>query len=105
MGGALTTWVNIEDVTAAKLGSPRYLAVIEWDAAVNVEVVKVATLADTATVPNDVAPSKNWTDPVTFGLEVIVAVKVTDEPKQAGLLFEVKIIVGVAWVTVKVPLT
>ena len=67
-------------------------------------MVVVATLEETATVPNELAPSKNCTDPVTLGLDVIVAVNVIEEPKQAGLLLEETAIEGVAAVTVRVPL-
>ena len=38
---------------------PEYVPVIEWDPGASVEIVKAATLLETAAVPNEIAPSKN----------------------------------------------
>ena len=59
---------------------------------------------ETVELPSKVAPSKNWTVPLTpVGLATIDEVKVTFDPKQLGLLFDEREIKTAAFVTVKVP--
>jgi hypothetical protein len=67
----------------AKLESPEYAAVIEWDPTASADVVSCAVPPLSATVPTDVAPSKNCAVPVAAD-GVTVAVKVTLCPYVEG---------------------
>jgi hypothetical protein len=81
-GALLTTWLSVDDVLAAKLVSPLYAAVIEWEPAVRVEVVKTAVPPLSVTVARVVEPSLKFILPVGVPEPevVTVAVNVTDWP-------------------------
>jgi hypothetical protein len=102
-----TVWVSVVDVLALKLASPPYVAVMECDATVSVEIENVAwPEALTAPVPNVVAPSLKVTVPVGVPLPGLftlrVAVNVTDCPKTVGFTDELTFVVVSALLTVNV---
>jgi hypothetical protein len=84
-----TTWVTTEDVLAAKLESPPYCAVIEWEPRASVDVENDAAPPLSVPVPSVVAPSRNVTVPVGIPpVPVTVAVNVTGWPIVEGLTEE-----------------
>jgi hypothetical protein len=91
----LTVCVNAGDVLVAKLESPLYFAVIEWEpTVVSEDVLYVATPPLSVPVPSVTAPSRNVTEPVGVPpAPVTVAVKVTDWPPMRGLSEEVTAVV------------
>jgi hypothetical protein len=101
---AFTVWFAPTDVLPAKLASPEYTAVITWEPAANVEVVKVALPALNVPVPSVVLPSMKVTVPVALNVPaddgLTVAVKVTAWPATAGLGAPVTAVVVVGLVTV-----
>jgi len=83
----LTTCVTTEDVLDAKVASPLYVAVMEWEPAVSVLVANVAIAEPfSGPLPKVVAPSLNVTVPVGVpgDVDVTVAVNVTDCPARLG---------------------
>ena len=89
----LTVWVIAEEVLAALSASPAYTAVMVCEAAVNDDVVNVATPVARVPVPNVVAPSLKVTVPVG-PLPVTLAVKVTAPLTKEGFALEVTTVVG-----------
>src|SRR5690606_12023669 len=80
---AFTIWLTTGDVLGASSASPPYAAVIGCTPTPSADVVSVAVLPASATVPSGVTPSRNCTLPV--GLSTLtVAVKVTDWPSSEG---------------------
>jgi hypothetical protein len=67
------------DVLVALFASPLYTAVMVWVPTPSVVMESEALPLAIVLVPNDVAPSRNWTVPVAAAGET-VAVKLTDCP-------------------------
>jgi hypothetical protein len=78
----LTDWFTVLLVLVAKLVSPPYTALIEWDPTASELVLKVAVPPVSVPVPMLTAPSLNVTlplgVPVAGATAATVAVKVTD---------------------------
>ncbi len=70
---------------------------------------RVAAAPETATVPREVAPSKNWMVPVAapkVPREVTVAVRVVDWPTSEGLTVLIRlteVVLPTSWLRVAVP--
>ena len=97
----VTLWINADDVLLLKFVSPPYAAVIECDAALKDEVVKVACPLASVVLPRVVPPSLNVTVPVGVPPEpTTVAVKVTDCPAVLGFAEEDTVVVVAIAVTV-----
>jgi hypothetical protein len=75
----LTVCVNAADVLPALLESPLYTAVMVWVPTLIVVIESDALPLLIVLVPNDVAPSRNWTVPVAAAGET-VAVNPIDCP-------------------------
>ena len=88
-----------EDVLESLLESPFYLALIECAPPVKAEVLSEAVSPLTLAVPNEVAPSKNSTVPVTPE-GVIDAFNFTSCPYVDGLLLEETVVVELTRLTV-----
>src|SRR6516162_6423778 len=89
MPWALMIWGTEVETTETKLLSPLYRAVMACRPTTMVEVVMLANVPLSGTVPRAPTPSRNVTVPVgENGIEdvgVTVAVKVTARPTRAGL--------------------
>jgi hypothetical protein len=100
---ASTVSVSGELVTAAKLVSPLYTAVIGSAPTGILDVMNVATPLAMVPVPNIVVLSKKVTDPVgAVKVEETVAVSVMLLCESTGFAVEVKAMAGVALFTVNV---
>src|SRR3954464_14534318 len=94
-----TVWLNGSDLLGAEVLSPSYDALMEWPPALRLLVVKEACpLASRATLPSEVAPSKNVTAPVGVLCPplVTVAVMVTICPYCDGLALDISVVVVLA---------
>ena len=67
----LTTCVKIDDVAAAKLVSPLYSAVTEWDPPVSEDVLYDASPTARVLVPKVVTPSLKVIDPEGVPAELV----------------------------------
>lgn len=96
-----TTSIRALDVTALKLASPEYEAVMLWLPTASVVLVNVVCPFVRVPVPRVVVPSRNVTVPVGVPVAgmtaATVAVNVTDVPSPAGLRDDVSVTVGVVW--------
>ena len=83
------------EVLAEKFVSPLYFAVMECEPADRLESGNCAELLETVAVPKDVVPSRKVTLPVAPPPKAvwIVAVNVTDWPKEDGFELETKAVV------------
>ena len=95
---------NAEEVLLVKFVSPLYVAVIECEPMVSVEIESVAVFPASAPVPMIVAPSLNVTVPVAVpdpgATAATVAVNVTDWPEVEGFVPLTSVVVVLDWFTV-----
>lgn len=100
----MTDWVRAAEVLGLKPALPLYVAVMECEPVVSVEVVKVALPLVRATVTSTTVPSLNVAEPV--GVPVVedftVAVKVTAVPCVDGFSEDAMVVELAALLVTKV---
>ena len=93
VAAALTLTVTTLDVLVAEFASPAYTALIEAVPTGNAVVESCACPPLNAAVPNEVAPLKNCTVPVTVeGVTVAVSVTACANAAEAGLAASVVVV-------------
>lgn len=98
-GAVFTVCVNTAEVLEINVASPEYLAVMECDPVLKLELEKVACAVPSRfPVPIWLAPSKNVTVPLGVPVEALVtlAVNVTDCPFVAGFAEDITVVVVLA---------
>lgn len=99
-----TVWDTADEVLPVKFVSPLYVAVIECEPTVSVEIASVAAFPARVPVPMVAAPSLNVTVPVAVpdpgATAATVAVNSTDWPEAEGFVPLATVISEPVWFTV-----